>query len=98
MNQAMIRKVQQMQRDMKKTQEEIENTEFKSSCGPVTITMMGDKTIKQVDFEEGFEATTRDDLEMLGDMIVAAGRQVNEEIDRFTSEKMAKYQALLGGF
>lgn len=96
--QAMLRKVQQMQKDMMKTQEEIENTEFKSTCGPVTVTMMGNKSLKQIDFEEEFEATSKEDLEMLGDMIVAASRQVTEEIEKFTEEKMAKYQALLGGF
>lgn len=98
MNQAMIRKMQQMKRDMEKTQEEIINTEFKTTCGVVTITMMGDHTLKEVAFEEGFEATTKDDLEMLGDMIVAATRQANEEIENFTAEKMSKYQAMLGGF
>lgn len=98
MNQAMIRKVQQMQKDMKRTQEEIENTEFKATCGPVTVTMMGDRNLKQIDFEEGFEATSKEDLEMLADMIVAASRQVGDEIDKFTAEKMSKYQSLLGGF
>ncbi len=98
MNSAMIKRVQQMKRDMERTQEEIMNTEFKTSCGPVTVVMMGDKNLKQVIFEEGFEATSKDDLEMLADMIVAATRQANDEIDKFTAEKMGKYQAMLGGF
>ncbi len=98
MNQAMIRKMQQMKRDMEKTQEEIINTEFTTTCGVVTIIMMGDHTLKQVNFEKGFEATSDEDLEMLGDMIVAASRQASDEIEKFTAEKMSKYQALLGGF
>lgn len=98
MNQAMIRKVQQMQKDMKKTQEEIVNTEFTATCGVVTVTMMGDNSLKQITFEEGFSATDKEDLEMLADMIVAATHQTQEEISRFTEEKMQKYQALLGGF
>ena len=98
MNQAMIRKMQQMKKDMERAQEEIINTEFKTTCGVVTIVMMGDHSLKEVSFEEGFEATTKDDLEMLGDMIVAATRQAGDEIEKLTAEKMAKFQSLLGGF
>lgn len=98
MNSAMIKRVQQMKREMERTQEEIVNTEFKTSCGPVTVIMMGDRNLKQVIFEDDFEATSKDDLEMLADMIVAATRQAGEEIDKFTAEKMGKYQAMLGGF
>ena len=36
MNSNMIKRVQQMQRDMKKAEEEIANTEFTITCGPVT--------------------------------------------------------------
>ena len=50
MNSAMIKRVQQMKRDMERTQEEIINTEFKTSCGPVTVIMMGDRNLKQVLF------------------------------------------------
>lgn len=98
MNSAMIKRVQQMKREMERTQEEIVNTEFKTCCGPVTVIMMGDRNLKQVIFEDDFEATSKDDLEMLADMIVAATRQAGEEIDKFTAEKMGKYQAMLGGF
>lgn len=98
MNSQMIKRVQQMKREMERAQEEIINTEFKTSCGPVTVVMMGDRTLKQVIFEEGFEVASSEDLEMLGDMIVAASRQAGDEIDKFTNEKMGKYQAMLGGF
>ena len=87
MNQAMLRKMQQMKKDMERTQEEIMNTEFKTTCGPVTVIVMGDRNLKQIIF-----------LEMLADMIVAATRQAGDEIDQFTAEKMSKYQSLLGGF
>lgn len=86
------------EKDMERTQEEIMNTEFKTTCGPVTVIVMGDRNLKQIIFEEGFEANTKDDLEMLADMIVAATRQAGDEIDQFTAEKMSKYQSLLGGF
>lgn len=98
MNQNMIKRVQQMQREMKKTQEEIANTEFTTTNGVVTITMTGEKTLKKVSFEENFMPEDKEDLEMIAGMIVAAAHQAEEEIDHFTEEKMKKYQALLGGF
>lgn len=98
MNSNMIKRVQQMQRDMKKAEEEIANTEFTITCGPVTVTVRGNYTIKAISFEEGFMPSDKEDLEMLSDMIVAATHQAQEEIVKFTEEKMQKYQALLGGF
>lgn len=59
---------------------------------------MGNYTIKSISFEEGFMPSDKEDLEMLSDMIVAATHQAQEEIVKFTEEKMQKYQALLGGF
>ncbi len=98
MNQNMIRRVQQMQREMKNTQEEIAKTEFTTTNGVVTITMTGEKTLTRVQFEDDFMPEDKEDLEMVAGMIVAAAHQAEEEIDKFTEEKMQKYQALLGGF
>ena len=78
--------------------QELEHTEFTITCGPVTVTVMGNYTIKSISFEEGFMPSDKEDLEMLSDMIVAATHQAQEEIVKFTEEKMQKYQALLGGF
>lgn len=98
MNQNMIRRVQQMQREMKNTQEEIAKTEFTTTNGVVTITMTGEKTLTRVQFDDDFMPEDKEDLEMVAGMIVAAAHQAEEEIDKFTEEKMQKYQALLGGF
>lgn len=48
--------------------------------------------------EEGFEVETPEDLEMLGEMIVAACNQAYKEIEKTTKEKMGKYNDMLGGF
>lgn len=98
MNQNMIKRVQQMQRDMKKTQDEIANTTFTATCGVVTITMTGTQELQSIKFEDGFMPADQDDLDMIADMIVAATHQTQDEIARFTEEKMQKYQSLLGGF
>ncbi|MCI6508239.1 MAG: YbaB/EbfC family nucleoid-associated protein [Bacilli bacterium] len=98
MNPQMIRKIQQMQREIQQTQTEIEETEFTTSSGPVTVVMYGNHELKSVVIDSDFEVTGPDDLELLGDMIVAASHKANEEIANYTEEKLAKYKAFMGGF
>lgn len=96
--QAMLRKMRQMQKELQETQEEIANTDFKQSAGGVvTVTIKGTKEIVSVEISEDFEAESKEDLEMLQDMIVAACNNAYKEIDKTTEEKMAKYQAFFGG-
>lgn len=94
--QAMMRKIQQLKKDMLATQQEIQTTEFKTVCGAATIVMLGSKEIKQVSFDENFEVNDKEDLEALADMVVAGCRQLTKEIDDYTEEKMQKYAALMG--
>lgn len=95
--QAMIRKIQKMQKEMEDTQQEIFNTDFTSSAGGVvSVTMKGTKEITKVEILDGFEVESPEDYEMLSDMIVAASTNCYKEIDKTTEEKMAKYQAFLG--
>ena len=98
MNQALIRKVQQMQKEMEKTQQEIENSVFNGViAGVVKVEVMGTREIAGVEVDPNFEISDNDDREVLNDAIVAACNQAYEEIDKVTEEKMAKYKALLGG-
>ena len=96
--QAMLRKVRQMQQEMLKTQEEISNTDFtQTDGGVVKVTLKGTKELVSVEILDGFEIESKEDYEMLSDMIVAACKKAYDEIDKTTEEKMSKYQALLGG-
>ena len=94
--QAMLRKVRQMQKEMLDTQREIENTEFTATSNVVTVVLMGTKELKSVVIDPDFEVEDKEDLEMLSDMIVAAAIAYRE-IEKTTEAKMGKYQALLGG-
>lgn len=99
MNQAaMIRKIKKMQDEMVATQNEINETVFKATAGGVvTVEVFGTKQLKAVVVSEDFEATEKEDFEMLGDMVVAACNDAYKQIDKTTDQKMAKYQSLLGG-
>lgn len=95
--QAMLRKVRQMQKEMMDTQKEIENTEFTATSNVVTVVVMGTKEIKSVIIDPEFEVEDKEDLEMLSDMIVAASAIAYRNIEKTIEVKMSKYQALLGG-
>lgn len=88
--QAMLRQAQQMQKEMLKSQEEINNTTFIGENGLVKITMKGTKRIEKVEIEKD-ENFSSDDLEMLEDMILVATNNALEQIEKKTEEKMGKY-------
>lgn len=96
--QAMLKKVRQMQKEMMEAQAEIEQTEFKATSNVVTVVVMGTKELKRVEIDPSFEAEGPEDYEMLSDMIVAATSIAYRNIEKMTEEKMGKYQAMLGGF
>ncbi len=81
------------------TQQEIENTVFYASAGGVVdVEVYGTKEIKAVKVEDSFEIESKEDIEMLSEMIVAACNQAYREIEKTTKEKMDKYNSMLGGF
>lgn len=96
--QAMLRKMRQMQKEFQETQDEIANSDFTQTAGGVvSVTLKGTKELVKVEILEGFEIESQEDIEMLQDMIIAACNNAYKEIDKTTEQKMAKYQALLGG-
>lgn len=98
MNQQLMKKIKQMQQEMLETQQEIEQTEFTESAGGVVkVTINGTKQLLKVEIDENFTIDGKEDLEMLGDMIVAASNQAYRRVEKLTEEKMSKYQAFLGG-
>ncbi len=88
--QAMLRQAQQMQKEMLKSQEEINNTTFVGENGLVKITMKGTKRVEKVEIEKD-ENFSSDDLEMLEDMILVATNNALEQIEKKTEAKMGKY-------
>ena len=88
--QAMLRQAQQMQKEMLKSQEEINNTTFIGENGLVKITMKGTKKVEKVEIKKD-DSFSSDDLEMLEDMILVATNNALEQIEKKTEEKMGKY-------
>lgn len=94
--QAMLRQAQQMQKDMLKAKEEIDNTEFTGESSFVKVTVKGTKEVVSVDIDA--ESLDSDDIEALQDMIVVAINQANKKVDDMTEKKMGKFGNVPGLF
>ena len=94
--QAMLKQAQKLQKDMLKSQEEINNMSFVSKNGLVEVTMLGNKKITKVkiDHDDNFSS---DDLEMLEDMILVSVNDAISQIEKVTEDKMGKYTSGLPG-
>ncbi|NLD26199.1 MAG: YbaB/EbfC family nucleoid-associated protein [Acholeplasmataceae bacterium] len=99
MNQSLLKKVKKMQEEMVAAQQEIEATSFYASAGGVVdVEVKGTKELVKVTVSEDFEIESKDDLVMLGEMVVAACNQAYKEIEKTTKEKMGPYSQMLSGF
>lgn len=97
--QALLKKIKKLQEEMVAAQEELESTSFFASAGGVVnVEVKGNKELVKVTIEEDFTVESKEDLEMLGDMVVAAVNQAYKEIEKATKEKLGKYSDMLGGF
>lgn len=82
----MLERLQNMQADMERTQQEVEATDFIASAGggAVEATVTGAKVLKDIKINP--EVVDPEDIEMLQDMVIAA---VNEAL-RKAEEAMEK--------
>ena len=90
----LMQQVGQMQEQMAKAQEELDNATVDASAGGgmVTVTATGGGEIKQIKIDP--KAIDPDDPEMLADMVLAA---VNEAIRSARSLQESKLGGLAGG-
>ncbi len=95
--QAMLKQAQKMQKDMLDTKNEIDNTEFVGESSLVKVTLMGNKTVKDVKINLD-SSLDKDDVEMLQDMLVVAFNDACKKIDDETEKKMSKYGNVPGLF
>lgn len=94
--QAIMKQAQNMQKEMMKIKEEIDQTEFTGESSFVSVKINGKKEILEVNIaSEGIE---KDDIEILQDMIVVAVNQAMKKVDDVTEQKMSKYANIPGLF
>ena len=95
--QGMMKKVQKMQQDMLKMQEELKNRTVEATAGggAVTVVVTGRKTVEKVTIAPS--AVDPEDVEMLEDMIVAAANEAFHQMEEASSAVMAELTGGLGG-
>ena len=95
--QAVLKQAQNMQKEMMKVKEEIDNTEFTGESSLVKVTVNGKKEVLSVEIDSSNDLE-KDELEMLQDMIMVAVNEANKKVDTETEKKMAKFGNIPGLF
>lgn len=94
--QALMKQAQTLQRDMMKSKEEIDKTEFVGESSLVKVTIKGTKEVIKVEIKKDANLDI-EDLEMLEDMFLLAMNDAIKKVDDFTEEKMGKFSNLMPG-
>ena len=98
--QQMIIQAQKMQRELKKALDELAKQEFTvNKSGAVTITMMGDGSLKSVEIDD--DAFEKENKEMIQDLIVIGVQELAEKIETAkadVNERITGSRSGFGGF
>jgi DNA-binding YbaB/EbfC family protein len=95
--QALVAQAQQMQEHMMAMQAELESAELTGSAGGglVTATVSGSGELKALTIDP--QVVDPEDTETLADLIVAAVRNANQQVQDVAAEKLGPLGGLLGG-
>lgn len=87
---SMMKKVQKMQQEMARTQQEIEEKEFSSTAGGGVIEAVvnGKKEVLKIKIDE--DVVDPDDTEMLEDLVVAAINDALKKAGEYSQKEMGK--------
>ncbi len=88
--QGMMKKVQKMQQDMLKMQEELKNRTVEATAGggAVTVVVTGRKAVEKVTIAPS--AVDPEDVEMLEDLVTTAINEAMRKVDEMTEKEMGK--------
>ena len=92
----MMKKVQKMQADMKKMQDELrkKTVEVSSGGGAVKVVMDGEKQVQSLIIAPA--AVDPEDIEMLQDLLSAAFNEATKKVDDMMAAEMGKLTSGLG--
>ena len=94
--QKLMMEAQKMQAKLQKEQVELENSIYEGTSSLVTVTMNGKKEVKSVKLNID-EDISKDDVEMLEDMIMLAMNDAVKKADADKEKRLGKYgQGLTG--
>ncbi len=92
----MMKKVQKMQNEMKKMQDELKRktVDVTAGVGAVKIVMNGEKQVQSLTIDPA--AVDPEDVEMLQDLISAAFNEATKKVDEMMASEMGKLTSGLG--
>ena len=93
---AMMKQIQNLQKEVMKEQEKINNTIFIGESSLVKVEVKGTKELVSVKIDRETQVDS-DDLEALEDMIVLAVNNAMKKIDKETENKLGKYTSGIPG-
>lgn len=93
--QNLMAQAQRMQRDIMKKKEEVEKQSFTGKSELVEITMNGNKVVTEVIIKN--KDLTKDDIEVLQDMIMIATNNAIKNVDLAMEKAMGQYGSALNG-
>ncbi len=93
---AMMKKFQDMQNEMARIQEEVENSEFSASAGggAVEVTVNGKHEVLSVNIQP--EVVDPEDVEILSDMIIAATNEAIRKASDTMEQRMGSATSGIG--
>ena len=95
--QALMKQAQNMQKDILKIKEEIDNNKLEAKSSLVHVVVNGKKEIVSINIEKEADIE-KDEIEMLEDMITVALSDAFKQVDKMTEEKMGKFNNIPGLF
>lgn len=87
--QAMLKQAQKLQKDMLKSQEEIQAMSFTGKSSNVTVTINGKGEVTDVKFD--VKDFSSDDVDLLQDMTMLAFNDAKKQLDKVTESKMGAF-------
>ena len=93
--QNLMAQAQRMQRYIMNKKEEVEKQSFTGKSELVEITMNGNKVVTEVIIKN--EDLTKDDIEVLQDMIMIATNNAIKNVDQAMEKAMGQYGSALNG-
>lgn len=90
----LMQQAQKMQKDMKKSQDEVAAMTFTSKQELVEVEMDGNKKVKRITINKDIE---KDDIEALEDMILISINDCLNQVDKTMENKLGKYANMMPG-
>ena len=90
----LMQQAQKMQKDIRKSQEEVSKMTFTSKKDLVEVECDGNKKITKIVIDSSVE---KEDIEALEDMLLLAVNDVINQADKAMESKLGKYSSMMPG-